>query len=385
MKILFIGNQGNTGYRFVKWLRERGLEAFLAIPKNSNLERSFPEWQSPDLKNGYPAWIVPFKENRFPYFFPNRRLKKLSRQYDILLTTGMYILPVLKLKKPVGFLPVGGDITQVPFASDSIIEEVFSFLYRRRIKNVARIFTEQKDCIWAARLLGQGEKIEKVPFWVDVKEIKKNINKVLLDKLKEKYSQYDWLFYNPSRKNLNPEKANYKGSEKLLSAYSRFIKDHPEKKILMICGLHGDDVDAFKEKVNHLGLGDAVEFVEHMPLPDLHAYMSLENLVVFDQFTLDLSALGGVAREALALGRIVVTSTDVKASDFVEAYGEECPLLPAFNEEQINRRMEEIIALSNPEVASRNQDIMTWAENHLHWEKRIDEFIWMLNNMHNSN
>ncbi|MGM0497282.1 MAG: glycosyltransferase [Bacteroidota bacterium] len=384
MKILFVGNQGNTGYRFVAWLRERGLEASLAIPKNRNLERSLPEWQSPELKGGYPEWIIRFRENRYPYFFPNRRLKKLSRQYDILLTTGMYILPVLKLKKPVGFLPVGGDITQVPFASDSILEEVFSFLYRRRIKNVCRIFTEQKDCIWAARLLGQGGKVEKVPFWVDVKEIKKNINKVFLDKLKEKYSQYDWLFYNPSRKNLNPEKANYKGTEKLLNAYSRFIKNHPGKKILMICGLHGDDVNAFKEKVNQLGLVDAVEFVGHMPLPDLHAYMSMENVVVFDQFTSDLSALGGVTREALSLGNIVVTSTDVNAGDFVEAYGEDCPLLPAFNEQQIYRRMEEIIALSNQEVASRKQDIMNWAENHLHWEKRIDEFIRMLNNMINS-
>ena len=384
MKILFIGNQGNTGYRFVKWLRERGLDASLAIPKNSNLKRSLPEWQNPELKDGYPEWIIPFRENRYPYFFPNSRLKKISHEYDILLTTGMYILPVLKLKKPVGFLPVGSDITQVPFASDSIIEEVFSFLFRRRIKNVARIFTEQKDCIWAARLLGQGQKVEKVPFWVDVNEIKKNINKALLDQLKEKYSQYDWIFYNPSRKNLNPEKANYKGAEKLLHAYSRFIKDHPDEKVLLICGLHGDDVNVFKEKVDQLGLGDAVEFVEHMPLPDLHAYMSLENLIVFDQFTLDLTALGGVTREALSLGRITVTSTDVSASDFVEAYGKDCPLLPAFNEQQIYKRMEEIIATS-PEVDSKKQKIMNWAENHLHWEKRIDEFIWMLNNMHNSN
>jgi len=382
MNVLFVGNQGNTGYRFVKWLRASGINACLAIPKNSHLKRSLPEWQSPELKNSYPNWIIQFRESRYPYFRPNDKLKKISREYDILLTTGMYILPVLKLKKPVGFLPVGADITQVPFASDSILKEIYSYLYRKRIGNVTRIFTEQKDCVWAARLLGQGEKIEKIPFWVDVNEIKENINNLLLKELQQKYKHYDWVFYNPSRKNLNPEKVNYKGTEKLLSAYSRFLQEHPGKKIVMICGLHGDDVNVFKEKVEQLELGDAVEFVDHMPLPDLHAYMSLENLVVFDQFTIDLTALGGVTREALSLGRIVVTSTDVDAGDFVEAYGEDCPLLPAFNEQQIYRRMKEIIALSNPEVVSRKQKTMKWAENHLHWEKRVDEFIRMLNKMH---
>ncbi|MFW5982900.1 MAG: glycosyltransferase [bacterium] len=382
MKILFVGNQGNTGYRFVKWLRASGTNACLAIPKNSHLKRSLPEWQTPELKNGYPNWIIQFRERRYPYFLPNDKLKKLSREYDILLTTGMYILPVLKLKKPVGFLPVGADITQVPFASDSILEEIYSYLYRKRIRKVTRIFTEQKDCIWAARLLGQGEKIEKIPFWVDVNEIKRNINNVLLKELQQKYKNYDCVFYNPSRKNMNPEKVNYKGSEKLLRAYSRFIQNYSGKKIVMICGLHGDDVDGFQQEVKKLRLSEAVEFVDHLSLPDLHAYMALDNLVVFDQFTRDLATLGGVAREALSLGRIVVTSTDVANHEFIESYGKNCPLMPAFTEEQIYERMKEVVALTHEEFVAKSREIMHWSENYLHWEKRIDEFIQVLNNMY---
>ncbi|MFO8236559.1 MAG: glycosyltransferase [Bacteroidales bacterium] len=374
MRILFIGNQGNTGFRFISWFRSRGIDAVLLIPKQLKHIRSLPENDDLTLENNYPKWIIQFKERIFPYLSPSAKLRKISKQYDIILTTGNYILPVLKLNKPVCFFPVGGDLTQLPFQSKPLISEIYAYLYRQRIDNVNRIFTVQKDCIWAARLLGQADKIELFPFLVDKETIQKNVNVHLHENLKEKFEPYDWIFFNPARKNMNPDKVNYKGSEKLLKAYKKFI-EQTKAKVLMIAALYGDDASEFKAMVNSLELNEYVSFTCHLSLPDLHAYMKLDNVVVFDQFTYDLVALGGIVREALALGSIVVSSTDVNKEDFMKSYGEDCPLLPAFTEKQILRRMLEISEMSLAKQKQVKDEAQKWVDKHIHWTARIDELI----------
>lgn len=380
MKILFVGNQGNTGFRFTNWLRRSGLDAYLLISKQLKHKRSLPENDFPELENNYPKWILQFNERKFPYLYPSAVLKKISGDFDIILTTGNYILPVLKLKKPVGFFPVGSDLTQLPYQTSPFINEIYSYLYRRRIGNVTRIFTVQKDCIWSARLLGQGNKVELFPFLVDTKAIKNGINYGLLSKLKNTFGHYDLIFFNPARKNMDPNKVNYKGSEKLLNAFKRFIKQ-TNSNVLLITGLHGDHANEFDSMVKGFNLRDRVKFTNHLSLPDLHAYMSLDNVVVFDQFTSNLNTLGGLQREALALGSIVVSSTDVHTTDFEKSYGPDCPLLPAFSEENILSRMKEVDALSRDDFYKKSYSAVEWAEKHIHWESRINELISALEDM----
>jgi glycosyltransferase involved in cell wall biosynthesis len=375
MKVLFIGNLGNTGYRFVKWLRERGEQAVLALPENIKHERSLPEWEDPFLKRNYPEWIITYKEKKVPFLFPNKTLRRLSQNFDLILTTGKYIVPVMRLNKPIVFLPVGGDLTRIPFENDTLMQIVHASLYRKRIKRVTRIITDQEDCFWAARLLGQGDKIIRFPFLLDVETIKQNVNRGFLNELKERYRSYDWIFFNPTRKNMDPGMMDYKGSEKLLEAFHEFISNNPEANVRMISGLHGKDAHLFKNQVGQLGMEKHIDFIEHLNLPELHSYMALDNVVVFDQFTNNLNALGGIQREALSFGKLVVSSTDVATNEFVKAYGESCPLLSAFTKEQILARMLEIYSMSQEVYKDRSKDIQKWTESYLHWENRIDEFI----------
>ncbi|HKL38767.1 MAG TPA: glycosyltransferase [Bacteroidales bacterium] len=342
MRVLFVGNQGNTGYRFVRWLVEYGVDATLLYPENFNHPRSHPQWEDPRLEGHHPGWIQTFREYRFPYLFVNRKIRKMARSYDLILTTGFHVLPVLTLDKPVIFLPVGRDLAQMPFWSDTWINEIHSYLYRKRIPRVKRILTDQEDCIWAARLLGIGERIHRFPFLVDVRRIEQNINSGLKVQLERDYGHYDRLFFNPSRKNMDPQRVDYKGVDKLLLAYRRFLDRHENLNVLMVSGLHGLHVDAFREKVHELNLEDHMVYTGHLSLPDLHAWLSLENVAVFDQFTQNLNALSGVQREAMAMGRPVVSSTDIHAPAFQQAYGPNCPLIPAFDAHDIYRAMENI-------------------------------------------
>lgn len=381
MRVLFVGNPGNTGYRFVKWLRESGVEAVLAVPRKNKGERNLPEWESGQSQEAYPEWTVKFPESLLRYIYPGYKLKRLAKNYDLILVAGEYIIPVLSLNRPVAILPVGGDMTRLPFVNRTFKQEIHSWFFRKRIHKVKRIITEQEDIIWAARILGQGNKISRFPFLVDLYQLRDNVNHWLAEKLKNKYKGWDGLIFHPTRKNLDPNRIDYKGNEKLLRAYKRFIELHPHKKILLISGLHGRHTFQYKEMVTELGLEEQVEFIDHISLPDLHAYMCLDHLAVFDQFTHNLNTLGGIQRESLAFGRPVVSSTDVSTKDFNQSYGIGCPLFPAFNEEEIYQSMVELFSGSSEDWQNISHISVKWAENFLHWENRMDEFINILESM----
>ncbi|GEM_PF-1597746 len=342
MKILFVGNQGNTGYRIVKWLNQAGVDATLLFPYNFNHSRSFPEWEDPQLKGRYPSWILTYRETRWPYLFLNPKIKKMARQYDLILTTGFLVLPVLRVNKPVVFLPAGRDLSQMPFWSGKLVARLHGLLYSRRIHKVRAILSEQEDCVWSARLLGVGDRVYRFPFLTDMDGIEQGINEDLRQQLLEKYRDYECIFFNPTRKNMDPGRMDYKGVDKLLMAYRRFMDLHPDKPVVMVSGLHGLHPEAFREKVRQLGLESYMEYTGHLTLPDLHAWLSLEKVVVFDQFSYNLNALGGLQREAMALGRLVVSSTDIRSREFVKAYGAGCPLIPAFDQGEIVAAMEKV-------------------------------------------
>ncbi len=380
MRVLFVGNLGNTGYRFVRWLRESGVEAVLAISQRNKGERNLPERDHGRLSNAYPEWIVKFPGTVFQYIYPGFKLERLADKFDLILTAGEYIIPVLNLNRPVVILPVGGDMTRLPFGSKTLKQELHSWLFRKRIHKVRKIITEQEDIVWASRLLGQGNKVSRFPFLVDLHQLRDNVNYRLLKELRNRYKAYDALIFHPTRKNLDPNRIDYKGNDKLLHAYKRFIENHPHKQIILISGLHGRHAQQYRKMVNELGLEEHVEFEHHLPLSDLHAYMSLDHVAVFDQFTHNLNTLGGIQREALAFGKPVVSSTDINTKEFREAYGTGCPLCPAFNEEEIYQCMVELFHTSAENWQEISNISVTWAENYLHWENRMNDFIDILEN-----
>jgi len=381
MRILFVGNQGNTGYRFVKWLISEGVDARLIFPSNFRHERSLPEWENPALEGSYPNWIMTYRESRYPYLIPNRRLKEEARHYDLILTTGFHILPALSLKKPVVLMPVGRELSQMPFWSDRLVHELHSYLYRKRANRISLILTDQEDCLWAGRLLGIADRVIRYPFLIDLEETEINVNKALKDKLQAQYGHYDAVFFHPSRKNMDARRVDYKGGEKLLRAYHELLARNGPLNVLMVSGLHGLEPDRFRSLAMELGLEGAIQWVGHLSLPDLHAWFSLDNVVVFDQFGHNLNALSGIQREAMAFGRPVVSSTDTGSREFKQAYGPGCPLIPAFEEQEI---LDVLLQHSNISGKPAEHDpaiSRQWIRKYVDYRSRMDELMQMLNSV----
>src|SRR6056297_2121730 len=402
MRVLFYGNNGNIGFRITQWLREKGIDAQLFISQDEVSSRNLPEWEDPALKNNYPDWIHVYKSPRFSptlllhssfyeflkglFFFrkmhrlknykPAKSVLKQIDKHDIVITTGTNVVEVLYSSKPIIYIPIGRDITQVPFSADSFRDELFSYLYRHRIKRISSIISCQKDIVWAARLLQVGNRVKKIPgLFVDVYKNEKNINKEYLQEINKKYKGYDFVFLNTTRKNLDPSKVNYKGNDKLLRAYKMFIATNQSKKVVMLSGIHGHNVEKFKEMVEELNLEQHIEYLDHLSLPFLHAYFSLPNAIVFDQFTYNKDNLNGTQRESLALGRITVSSTNPSTETFQKAYGKDCPVFYAYSEEEIYQAMKQVASFSNDYLKQKEKEIKKWTYMNLHWENRIHELI----------
>jgi glycosyltransferase involved in cell wall biosynthesis len=378
MRVLFYGNQGNHGYRFVKALRAKGINAVLFMQENSVNNRSRPEWEDLSLKGNYPSWIQTFKSGwGYNLALPERKVVKASKECDVVITAGRYVVSALALKKPLVFLSVGGDLTQLPFAT-TMRAQWQAFIYRRRIRTISRIVTAQEDCTWAARFLRVYDKVVHFPLPIDVDRISARVDHELLADLERRYRHYDWVFFNPSRKNLDSTKIDYKGSDKLLLAFRELVSSSPSLNIKLVFGMHGLHVSEFRDMVDRLKLTPYCDFVDQLSLPQLYAYMCLKQVVVFDHFGIVALALGGIIRDALSLGTLVVTSADINASHFLSLYGPECPIFPAFETEDIVDVTRKIIELPPERIQSIRKVSTSWAYKYFDWENRIDKLIEIL-------
>ncbi|MFX0203895.1 MAG: glycosyltransferase [Candidatus Hodarchaeota archaeon] len=205
-----------------------------------------------------------------------------------------------------------------------------------------------------------------------------NIDDEFHRNIEKSYENYDFVFFNPSRKNLDPNRPDYKGNEKFLKAFKLFLNKYPNVKVRLVLGMHGKHVNQFLNLVHQLELIKYCDFIEHLPLPKLHAYMSLKNTIVFDQFrqsSWESGHLGGIQREALSLGSVLVTAKNVGSENFLSIYGKNCPLFPALSVEDIAKAMEEVVNCSKNELRIIQEHAKGWAYKYLHWENRIDHLI----------
>lgn len=380
MRVLLYGNQDNICYRLGKWLREKNIDATLYYQTNYVDDRSKPEWEDPALKDNYPEWIKPFRGHMHNWVMPKRKTVKASKDCDVIVTSGSYIVGALSLKKPVVLCTTGGDMTVIPFDASSLRAEIFSYIYRRRIGMVSRVITVQEPAHWAGKLLGlRDDQVISYPLPIDVDAISGLVNTDLLRELNNRYSSYDLVFFNPTRKNLKPSKIDYKGGEKVLRAFKRLRESMPSLKTKLISIVSGNDVLTYRKMVEDMGLNDHCDLINHLPLPELHAYMSIQNVVVADQFGIvGRIVLAGIARETISLGTPLITATETDSARFIETYAPECPLLKAFTEDDILTAMKEVADYSaekRKEIGEKSKD---WMRKHMHWENRIEEFIQIL-------
>lgn len=126
-----------------------------------------------------------------------------------------------------------------------------------------------------------------------------------------------------------PGRVSTKGNDRFIRALARFVREtHRPVRVIMLD--RGSDRLVARRMVEDLGLAAYVDWRGHMSRTELYTTMAACHLVV-DQF--DVGGLGGIAWEAMALGKPVLMHLAMP-NDLL-SYDEATPILPAKSEDEI--------------------------------------------------
>jgi hypothetical protein len=376
MKVHLYGNVLNNSYYLTIFLRSKGINAEMFLDDSSLLQQDYPWWEDSTLsKNNLPAWIH-YYQIKPNFLFPQRELKQLIKDFsncDIALVCGWGPIIARKAKVPYLFHSYGSDLNITSFR-EGIMEAIRNILNFRKPRGLVSLLFKaplQRCAIKKAnrigiymgyqvnpyvRPLGILHKMKKLRLAWDVDKY----NVLPDNELTNRYSNYEVVYFMIARHTWKSVWYDLKGNDKFIKAFARFIKDK-NPNVLLLCIEKGYDLKESKKLVESLGIADKVEWIKEMNKNGIRAYMSLRNVVVVDQFwhnqwfrryPIDKErpriGFGSGSIEALSAARPLITV--FFDEDFYD--GNHPPILSAFTEEEIYKRLVESIEIG---AEGRNQ------------------------------
>lgn len=352
MRSLILGNMANDGYAVAKQLRKMNVDVDLAI-NISDFGMALPEWEDGnfndnadpyDLKKNEikkswnaPKWIryfdfqnkVPRKKHRIEKLKARINLIKLIREYDIVEAHVPFSIYTQFTGIPYVAYDAGW-IRYFPFEKGKR-----NWLARRGYKKAKKVIITNPDTFEISDNLPyiKKDKVCFIPFAIDPEKYKP-INS------KELRSQYvknsdDIILFCPSRQIWRE-----KGNDKIIRAYSKFTKDFPNSKFIMV--EWSEDEENSKKLVNSLGLSEHIVWIKPVPKNRLIEYYNAADIVL-DQFV--LGSWGTSTPEAMSCGKPVLMF--YKKEFIMRAFGEEPPILNSFTEDEICSNLIKLV--KNPE------------------------------------
>ncbi len=302
LRVNLYGNVSHTAYVLAKCLRRSGVDAHLFV------ERGFPwlpEYEDPELKNNYPAWIHLTGDLRWRrYGLFDREFVRRLGECDLIHT--FYYGPIWARKtgRPFVFQTYGGDLSVLPFMTDSLHHRYLAWRQRQGIRRAERILLANPHNIYsqeAIRRLQVAARVDILPHCIDADKFRP-LDSGTVQTLRSRYDS-EWIFFHPTRQVWREASAVWerKGNDLLFRAFARFLST-TKRNATLIAVRHGPDVRYSEQLVHDLGIERSVNWIAPVRR---HELVQLYNLadIVFDQFV--LGAYGGCAFEAWACGKPV--------------------------------------------------------------------------------
>ena len=382
MRSLILGNMANDGYAVAKQLRKMNVDVDLAI-NISDFGMALPEWEDGnfndnadpyDLKKNEikkswnaPKWIryfdfqnkVPRKKHRIEKLKARINLIKLIREYDVVEAHVPFSIYTQFTGIPYVAYDAGW-IRYFPFEKGKR-----NWLARRGYKKAKKVIITNPDTFEISDNLPyiKKDKVCFIPFAIDPEKYKP-INS------KELRSQYvknsdDIILFCPSRQIWRE-----KGNDKIIRAYSKFTKDFPNSKFIMV--EWSEDEENSKKLVNSLGLSEHIVWIKPVPKNRLIEYYNAADIVL-DQFV--LGSWGTSTPEAMSCGKPVLMF--YKKEFIMRAFGEEPPILNSFTEDEICSNLIKLV--KNPEFRNEiGQKSREWIEKTHSPQKVAEEHLKVL-------
>jgi glycosyltransferase involved in cell wall biosynthesis len=403
VKVHIYGNTLNSAYHLTKILRDKGIEAEMFLDNTSELQQDYPWWDDISLnENNLPGWVHYYKT--FPFFLsPNKLTKQMISDFancDVALVSCYGPILAMKAKVPFVFYSLGSDLNMISLKKDFKVALKNSSSFKNKIRKIIKIITysplqlkaiknhssriiiymgfQYNPFIKAFNLQG---KTHKLCYPKDIIAYKAD---TIDEKFAIKYSKFKVVFFMLSRHSWASVWNEYKGNDKFIRSFAKFIREK-NPNVLLITVNKGIDVNESKEIMKTENIEQYVEWMEEMPKYILKKYQALPNVVMvdnfwhdrwFEQFPEDMDkpkvGFGFGCIESLAAKRPLITA--FKDQDFYN--NEQPPIFDAFTKEEIYDRINEVYNLSLDELKKVGEDgydfAMNWHEQTIVIDKHID-------------
>ena len=321
MKVLFCDplNTQNNFYIFAKYLRQKGVDASIAIDSSFRIPKEhLPEWHDKELNQESPEWIHRLE---FPLIMPYRqpieylrrwnRLLKIVDKQDIIICSGYAPIWIHWANKPFIFFSYGSDLDQeavqgwsgVPNRTFSPWEKIIHFIIKKQMvwslrKATATVVAPYQ--IEIAKKMGL-KNLHFLAHIIDTKLFKVmdgEQRQMVRDEMHTKLGCDLILFHPPRQVWADKSVKDCKGNDKVFRAFAKFVEVYNKRARLIVVD-KGWDVPISKALVEALGITEYVEWIKTVPRAEMHRYYNASDMVL-DQFVVGVLTL--VTTEAMSCG-----------------------------------------------------------------------------------
>jgi glycosyltransferase involved in cell wall biosynthesis len=392
MKVHVYGNTLNSAYHLTKVLRDRGIDAIFFLDNTSGFQQDYPWWDDKTLnENNLPAWVKYYKT--FPFFLlPNAETKQMIADFsacDIALVSCYGPILAMKAKVPFVFYSLGSDLNMIHYKKDFLSALLNSATLKVKFRKLVKILTYSP--LQARAIKKHANRIiiymgyQYNPF-IKSFQLQHKTHKLCYPKdvinygvspdadLQQQYNQYKVVFFMLSRHSWASVWNEYKGNDKFLKAYARFIKQR-QPNTLLISSNKGIDIEKSRKIIASEQIEPYVQWVDDMPKYQLKKYQSLDNVVMVDNFWHDRwyvqfpedkaqprVGFGFGCIESLASKRPLITA--FKDQDFYNQ--EQPPIFDAFTEDEILNRLNEVYDMTTAQLQAEGEKgyafVLKWHE-----------------------
>lgn len=282
--------------------------------------------------NSYKNKLKYFNLNKIVYINSQPYIKKILKEAKLIISLTGSIDKFLRLRdyffrvnevlpKTIN-ITTGADITEIA-REKSLKGIMFRSLLNRSLCNYLNPYPEVINTIKYIKL--KKYNIIKSPYYLVDDYVESDmLYKTSSDKVKYLHaSNLDW-----GSKDNNKNRNTTKGNDKFIRAFIRAVNEG--KKITCSLLLRGPDKEKALEMINNSGAGNAFEYINPVSQGELYSLIVNSDIVV-DQF--DVGALGGIACEAMAQKKPVITYVDINCSNIV--FNKIPPILNCHTEDEI--------------------------------------------------
>jgi len=304
LKILHVFNRGNAPYNLVKGLRMKNIQADLVYSAKegqiSDPANEGSKMNEPWLKKWNGDSLHPFADKKL--FID---LFRKARKYDLIHCHYPSSIFLQFSFKPFVVHETGW--IRVALSRNNFTDR----LMKRSFQKAKCVVMTNPDCYTILEHL-KHTKDYFVPFCVDT-SFYSTANE----------PESDLVFLHPNRQHWE-----YKGTDKMLKAFSRFVKENPSAKLILV--KYGADLSKSIELIHKLNLESNIIWKNFMNKNELiQLYHTCH--AVLDQF--NVGSYGAVAIEAMCCGKPLVVHIDKNL--YSKCFGEMCPIIQANSEEEI--------------------------------------------------